>query len=90
MSLTSASTSSFDDQFHRLAGFASSFSMGAVAAFIASIQQINPTLEFKIGIFTLLAFVVFFGITSWVYRIIFVCNRSYQKPDYAELEQRSF
>lgn len=71
MSVTSASISSSDDQFDRLAGFASSFSMGAVAAFIASIQQINPTLEFKIGIFTLLAFVVFFGVTSWVYRIIF-------------------
>ena len=71
MSVTSASTSSSDGQFDRLAGFASSFSMGAVAGFIASIQQINPTLEFKIGIFTLLAFVVFFGVTSWVYRIIF-------------------
>ncbi|MBT6805596.1 MAG: hypothetical protein HOA47_11555 [Verrucomicrobia bacterium] len=66
-----SATPNSGDQFDRLAGFASSFSMGAVAAFIASIQQINPTLEFKIGIFTLLAFVVFFGVTSWVYRIIF-------------------
>ena len=71
MSITSASTSSCEDQFDRLAGFASSFSMGAVAAFIASIQQINPTLEFKIGISTPLAFVVFFGVTHWVYRVIF-------------------
>jgi hypothetical protein len=45
--------------------------MGAVAAFIASIQQINPTLEFKAGILTLLSFVVCFGITWWVYHIIF-------------------
>ena len=66
-----SSSPSSGDQFDRLAGFASSFSMGAVAAFIASIKQINPTLEFKVGLFALLSFVVCFGITWWVYHIIF-------------------
>ncbi|MBT5928067.1 MAG: hypothetical protein HOH33_15785 [Verrucomicrobia bacterium] len=66
-----SATPNSGDQFDRLAGFASSFSMGAVAAFIASLKQINPTLEFKVGILTLISFIVCFGITWWVHRVIF-------------------
>ncbi len=67
-------------QFDRLAGFASSFSMGAVAAFIASLKQINPTLEFHVGLMTLLSFIACFGITWWVHHVIFDDKRASIDP----------
>ena len=71
MASQSSSSPTTKDQFDRLAGFASSFSMGAVAGFIASIKQINPTLEFQLSLLTILSFIGCFGVTWWVHNVIF-------------------
>jgi len=65
--------------FEKLAGLASSFSVGLSAAFAASLKQINPTLEFRFGLLTLVSFVAGFTATWWIHGVIF--NEDLDKQD---------
>lgn len=67
--------------FEKLAGLASSFSVGLSTAFAASLKQINPTLEFNFGILTLVCFVVGFAATWWIHGVIFNENLDKQDPN---------
>lgn len=66
--------------FETLAGLASSFSVGLATAFAASLKQINPTLEFNIGILSLICFVIGFAATWWIHRVIFNDKLDKQDP----------
>jgi len=67
--------------FEKLAGLASSFSVGLSTAFAASLKQINPTLEFNFGLLTLVCFVVGFAATWWIHGVIFNENLDEQDPN---------
>ncbi len=67
--------------FEKLAGLASSFSVGLSTAFAASLKQINPTLEFNFGLLTLVCFVVGFAATLWIHGVIFNENLDEQDPN---------
>ena len=75
------STTSDRDAFEKLAGLASSFSVGLALAFAVSLKQINPTLEFSFGLLTLLCFVVGFAATWWVHGVIFNDRLDKQDPN---------
>lgn len=66
--------------FEKLAGLASSFSVGLATGFVASLKQINPTLEFNFGFLSLLCFGIGFGGTWWMHGIIFNDNLDKQDP----------
>lgn len=70
-----------DGPFEKMAGLASSFSVGLSTAFAASLKQINPTLEFKLGLLTLVCFVAGFAATWWIHRVIFNENLDKQDPN---------
>jgi drug/metabolite transporter (DMT)-like permease len=67
--------------FEKLAGLASSFSVGLSTAFAASLKQINPSLEFHFGLLTLVCFVTGFVATWWIHRVIFNENLDLQDPN---------
>ena len=80
MSSSSSSKEAPDTgSFEKLAGLASSFSVGLSTAFAASLKQINPTLEFNFGLLTLVCFAAGFVATWWIHGVIF--NESLDKQD---------
>jgi len=67
--------------FEKLAGLASSFSVGLSTAFAASLKQINPTLEIHFGLLSHICFVTGCVATWWIHRVIFNENLDQQDPN---------
>jgi hypothetical protein len=56
--------------FERMLAWTSAFSMGVAAGFMASVRQINPTVEFRFSIASVAAFVIASVFTLLVFRVI--------------------
>jgi FtsH-binding integral membrane protein len=62
--------------FARVVTWAAALSMGLTAAIIASVRQVNPTVEFKFSIFTVVAFLVTGFFTAVIFHKIFKAGTS--------------
>lgn len=82
MSQPGISSQQEDTSFEKLVLVASTFSIGAGSGFVASIQQINPTLIFSINPWTFVFALLGASINWWMHRIIF------DKRDEANVSRR--
>jgi len=82
MSQPGISSQQEDTSFEKLVLVASTFSIGAGSGFVASIQQVNPTLIFSINPWTFVFALLGAAINWWMHRIIF------DKRDEANVSRR--
>ena len=66
--------------FEKLVMWVSSFSIGVLAAFLASLKQVNPTIVFKFTFETVLAFVGGSVLTALFLRIVLHGNKKRRAP----------
>jgi len=67
---TSLNESKEERAFEKLVMWASSFSIGLLAAFLASLKQVNPTIVFKFTFGTVAAFAVGAVLTAFFLRVV--------------------
>jgi len=67
---TSAKESRDERAFEKLVMWTSSFSIGVLAAFLASLKQVNPTIVFKFTFGTVAAFVIGAALTGLFLRVV--------------------
>jgi len=66
--------------FEKLVMWASSFSIGVLAAFLASLKQVNPTIVFKFTFLTVLAFAGGAVLTALFLRIVLHGSKKRRAP----------
>src|SRR6185437_5519628 len=77
---TPVNESKDERSFEKLMMWASSFSIGLLAAFLASLKQVNPTIVFKFTFETVLAFAGGAVLTALFLRIVLHGNKKRRAP----------
>jgi Na+/proline symporter len=76
MNATKPAETKDERDFEKLVIWVSTFSIAVMAGFLASIKQVNPALQFRFTIFSVIAFIAAGALTALFLRYILKGNRS--------------